>query len=98
LSEGISLTLLEAMARGLPVVATRVGGNPEVVEDGGTGFLVPAGDPETLAPTLLRVWSDVKTSREMGQRGRLRVEQFFDIQKMVTKYQSLYTQLSERGW
>ena len=55
LTEGISLTLLEAMARGLPTVATRVGGNPEVVVDGVTGFLVPARDPAALATALMRI-------------------------------------------
>src|SRR5207253_10486932 len=54
-TEGISLTILEAMARGLPVVATCVGGNPEVVEDGRTGLLVPPRDPEALARGILRL-------------------------------------------
>src|SRR5258707_10104500 len=55
LTEGISLTLLEAMARGLPVIATRVGGNPEVVTDGETGLLVSTGTPAELAAAMVRL-------------------------------------------
>ena len=63
ISEGISLTLLEAMARGLPVVATRVGGNPEVVVDGVTGILVPPRNPQALAKAMLRLNADAGASR-----------------------------------
>jgi glycosyltransferase involved in cell wall biosynthesis len=97
LSEGISLTLLEAMARGLPVVATRVGGNPEVVEDGVTGRLVPAGDPGELAGALLDVWPASDRTREMGRAGRERVERLFDVRRMVAEYEALYLRLTKRG-
>jgi len=96
LSEGISLTLLEAMARGLPVVATRVGGNPEVVEDGVTGQLVPARDPDSLAQALLALWPGSERTREMGRAGRQRVEQLFDIKRMVADYEDLYLRLTGR--
>jgi sugar transferase (PEP-CTERM/EpsH1 system associated) len=90
LTEGISLTLLEAMARGLPVVATEVGGNPEVVENGKTGFLVPAQDPQALAQAMSRIHRDPKLGREMGICGRSRVEAKFSVQRMVREYEGHY--------
>jgi glycosyltransferase involved in cell wall biosynthesis len=90
LSEGISLTLLEAMACGLPVVATRVGGNCEVVQPNETGLLVPAGDPAALAAALVQVWNDPAAGHAMGQAGRRRVEALFDVRGMVAAYESLY--------
>ncbi|HYT94639.1 MAG TPA: glycosyltransferase [Gemmataceae bacterium] len=88
--EGISLTLLEAMARGLPVVATRIGGNPEVVAEGQTGLIVPARDPAALAQALRRLQRDADLGRQMGLAGRQRVEQHFDVRRMVAAYESLY--------
>lgn len=90
LTEGVSLTLLEAMARGLPIVATRVGGNPEVVIEGETGVLVPAQDPSALARAMLQVQTDSEAARSMGWAGRCRVEQYFDIRRMVSQYEDLY--------
>jgi len=90
LSEGISLTLLEAMASGLPVVATRVGGNPEVVAEGETGFLVTPQNPPALADALLRLRRDRATSIRLGQAGRRRVETHFDVRRMVAEYEQLY--------
>jgi glycosyltransferase involved in cell wall biosynthesis len=89
-TEGLSLTLLEAMATGLPVVATRVGGNPEVVANGETGLLVPARDPHTLAEAMLQVARDEELQREMGREGRERVERYFDVHHMVAGYERLY--------
>ena len=89
-SEGISLPLLEAMARGLPVVATRVGGNPEVVAEGASGLLVPPGDPGALARAMLEVLGDRDRSLAMGLVGRRRVEHGFDIKRMVARYEALY--------
>jgi sugar transferase (PEP-CTERM/EpsH1 system associated) len=93
LSEGISLTLLEAMASGLPVVATDVGGNREVVQTGTTGCLVPSRDPQALADAIIRLCSNGKEAREMGMRGRQRVEQFFSVDIMVNAYEELYCNL-----
>jgi glycosyltransferase involved in cell wall biosynthesis len=94
-TEGISLTLLEAMARGLPVVCTRVGGNPEVVAEGETGLLVPARNPQALAEAILQVRRDGETGRRMGLAGRQRVEEHFDIRRMVASYEALY--VAKRG-
>ncbi|MBP3960475.1 glycosyltransferase [Gemmata sp. G18] len=90
LTEGISLTILEAMAAGLPVVATRVGGNPEVITENETGLLVPASDPEALAAALLELWQDPTRRRKMGDAGRRRVEKHFDVRQMVAEYEKLY--------
>jgi glycosyltransferase involved in cell wall biosynthesis len=90
LSEGVSLTLLEAMACGLPVVATHVGGNPEVVAEGTTGRLVPAGDPEALAGAVLEVWRSPEMGRRLGLAGRQRAEKHFDVRAMVGAYEALY--------
>ena len=89
-SEGIALTLLEAMAAGLPVVATRVGGNAEVVADGETGLLVPARSPEALADAMLTLLSDRRKCREMGRAGRERVAALFDVRRTVASYERLY--------
>ena len=88
--EGISLTLLEAMARGLPVVATRVGGNPEVVVDGETGLLVPPSNPRALADALLKIRQDSALGLALGRAGRERAEVCFDIRRMIADYENLY--------
>ena len=95
-SEGISLTLLEAMATGLPVVATAVGGNPEIVVHGETGLLAPPKSPEAIAAAILQLIRDPETAGRMGQAGRRRVEEEFDLRRVVQKYESLYTSLLER--
>jgi glycosyltransferase involved in cell wall biosynthesis len=90
ITEGISLTILEAMATGLPVVATRVGGNTEIVADGETGLLVPPSDPAALAAGLLALWRAPERRRVMGAAGRAHVEAVFDVRKMVAAYEELY--------
>ncbi|MCB9504715.1 MAG: glycosyltransferase [Gemmatimonadales bacterium] len=89
-SEGLSLTLLEAMAVGLPVVATAVGGNPEVIEEGVTGFLVPHGDPTALARAITTTLTTPDLARRYGEAGRARVLARFSLQSMAAGYLRLY--------
>ncbi len=90
LAEGISNTILEAMACGLPVVATRVGGNPELVIEGETGMLVPAADPVALAGALDNYLRDPSLARRHGRAGRERVEREFSLHAMVQRYLAVY--------
>lgn len=93
LSEGLSNVLLESMSIGLPVVATRVGGNIEIVEDGVTGFLVPRRDPEALAETIGRLLEHPLEARRMGSAGRRRVRERFSVESMVADTAGLYESL-----
>ena len=97
LKEAISRAIQEAMATGLPVVATRVGGNPECVTDGVTGFLVPPGDPRALAKAILNLVSDRELSHRMGKAGRERALKQFSEQRMKEEYESLYLSLLKRS-
>jgi sugar transferase (PEP-CTERM/EpsH1 system associated) len=90
--EGLPMALLEAMASGLPVVASAVGGIPEVVVEGETGLLVPAGDVKGLVEALC-VLSDENLRRRMGQAGQARVCDLFSIQHLVSRIENLYTEL-----
>ncbi len=96
LSEGISLTLLEASSAGLPIVATRVGGNAEVVVDGETGLLVPAADPAAFGAALADM-AGRPDRAALGVAGRARVERLFSVQRMVRDYTRLYTELLGTG-
>jgi len=95
LSEGISNTLLESMASGVPVVATRVGGNPEVVEDGVSGLLVPPRDSAALAAAIGRILEDEQLASALGQAGMRRVSELFSIESSVHQTEHLYERLVE---
>lgn len=96
LGEGISNTILEAMASGLPVVATRVGGNPELVQEGVTGRLVPPADPEALAQALLLYVRDAERRHAHGRAAREVIDRQFSIPAMVQGYLAVYDRLPRR--
>ena len=99
LAEGISNTVLEAMATGLPVIATDVGGNTDLVVKGETGCIVPSASPEAMAHALVDLASRQSHSQAMGEAGRQRVLANFSMQAMVSTYQSVYDhQLQFRGF
>ena len=89
-AEGISNTILEAMATGMPVVATNVGGNAELVVDNETGRLVPSPDMAAMATALAGYVADGDLRRKHGQAGRARVEACFSLDRMVKRYVDLY--------
>jgi glycosyltransferase involved in cell wall biosynthesis len=93
-AEGISNAILEAMVARLPVVATAVGGTPEIVRDGETGFLVPPGAPAALARRILELLEDAPLCSRMGSRGRRIVEREFSIDAMRASYDALYEDLT----
>src|SRR5579863_1668017 len=95
LSEGLSNALLESMAAGVPVVATRVGGNPEVIEDGVTGLLVPLRDSAALAGAVGRVLEDKDLAAAFAQAGIRRVAELFSMERSVRETEHLYEQLVE---
>jgi sugar transferase (PEP-CTERM/EpsH1 system associated) len=90
LAEGISNTILEAMASGLPIIATRVGGNPELVEEGRTALLVPADDPQAMAGAIAVYADDAVKRAQHGARGRAAVEARFSLDTMVRAYMNIY--------
>jgi glycosyltransferase involved in cell wall biosynthesis len=93
--EGAPYTLLEAMAWSRPVVATAVNGCPEIVVDGGTGFLVPPGDTITWARRVVDLLSDPAMAAAMGGEGRIRVEERFSLRDVVARTESLYQRVAK---
>ena len=93
ISEGLSNTIQEAMATDLPVVATRVGGADELVEDGKTGLLIQPSNSSELAVALHRLALNRTEREHMGRAGRQRAERAFSLPVMLANYESLYTEL-----
>jgi L-malate glycosyltransferase len=96
LCEGMSNTILEAMASGLPVVATGVGGNLELVTHEETGLLFPPGDVSTLAANLARLAVNFNLNRRLGEAARARAVLEFGLDRMLAAYEALYSTLAAR--
>lgn len=95
--EGMPHTVLEAMAAGVPVVATAVGSVPEMVNQGQTGLLVPPGSPERLAEAILRLADDPLLRRQMSERGRKKLLAGFTADAVSRKHQELYQELLDHS-
>jgi L-malate glycosyltransferase len=97
LSEGLSSAILEAMASSLPIIATKVGGIPELVTDGENGLLVSPGDAGALAGAIKRLVDDPEEAWRMGERGRDRMEQQFTIERKISETEILCSALLQRS-
>jgi len=95
LNEGLPMALLEAQAAQIPVVATRVGAIPDVLEDGVTGILIPPKDPQAIAEAITMILSNKNFASEIAQKGFERVRDNFSSEKMGSKYHSIYKELIE---
>jgi glycosyltransferase involved in cell wall biosynthesis len=95
LSEGLSNSLLESMAAGVPVIAAKVGGNPEIVEHGVSGLLVPPRDAAALAGAMSNLLADADLTSRLGQAGRRRVSELFSMERSVGETERFYERLME---
>ena len=97
-NEGTPVSAIEAMAAGCPVVATRVGGLPDLIAHGETGYLVPPGDADAMAAAILRLLQDTQTVGSIGQTARAMAQERFLVKRLITDMESLYYQLlGEKG-
>ena len=97
-TEGLPVILLEAFAAGVPVVATSVGGIPEVIDEGKSGWLVPAGDPLSLAEKICTMFRDDERRRDMGETGRERVQRQFTFARLADEYGQLFNRFVEGSY
>lgn len=95
--EGMSNSIMESMAAGKPMVATRVGGNAELIAEGETGFLVPPRDPAAIANAVLCILEDPALAKAMGHQARVRIAQRFSVEAMVKSTERLYGEALESG-
>src|SRR6185436_5666100 len=95
-NEALSNVLLESMAAGAPVVATRVGGTPEALADGVTGLLVPPADPSALAASITRLLDNAELATRLGQAARSLIAERFSVERMVRSTEQLYDDLLAR--
>jgi len=95
--EGFGLSLLEAMAAGLPVVASRVGGIPEVVEDGRTGLLVPSQDPAALAAAIVRLLGDAEGAQRLGESAANHARERYSLSRVAERVDDLYRNILARS-
>jgi glycosyltransferase involved in cell wall biosynthesis len=94
--EGMPMTVLEAMAAGLPVVTSNVGGLPELVEEGKTGLMVPPRSPEPLEAALLALAEDASRAKAMGGAGRERLLNAFSLDQTIAEYEEVYRKATGR--
>ena len=96
MAEGIPQFLFQIMAMGKPVIATEVGGIPEIVTSGVNGLLIPPEDPAALVKAMLQVLGDPESARRLGEEGCRLVEQEYTVEKMAEKVYRVYQQVYER--
>ena len=94
LQEGLPLAVLEALAQKLPVIATAVGGVPELLRDGEHGFMIPTRQPEVLADAISKLVKNPAARRQMGESGASHVREHFHFDQMVVRYEDVYRELT----
>lgn len=91
--EGLGVAVLEALAAGLPTIASRVGGIPELIEEGKTGILIPPQDAQSLSTSLLQLLEHPSLAHQLGKAGQMFVQKHFDVRSMVQANEALYLEL-----
>jgi glycosyltransferase involved in cell wall biosynthesis len=91
--EGLGVAVIEALAAGLPTIASKVGGIPEIIKDGETGLLIPPHDADSLSTTLTRLLSDPTFARQLGEAGQTFARNHYDVRNMVQANEALYMEL-----